>query len=203
MGQEYFVVKNMVRRVQTRLQRAASPRRLRFKQFIGGKRLLRNQKMLLTRAQFKTSSKEILAGIKCGALEVTDPAGWVFFVGTNGVIYQRKGTEVNLYVEEQLECSVEANANNNILPSTPEIVPPAVKHENKIASVPIPAKEAKPNNLTELPGIGSGRARKLQASGITTFKQIADLSPTKLAKLLGGPTTEEQAAEICKAAAKK
>lgn len=187
MGQEYFVVKNMVRRVQTRLQRAASPGRIRFKQFIGGKRLLRNQKMLLTRAQFKTSSKEILAGIKCGALEVTDPAGWVFFVGTNGVIYQRKGTEVNLYVEEQLECSVEANANNDILPSTPEVVPPAVK----------------PNNLTELPGIGSGRARKLQASGITTFKQIADLSPTKLAKLLGGPTTEEQAAEICKAAAKK
>jgi predicted flap endonuclease-1-like 5' DNA nuclease len=190
--QKFYVIKNMVRRVQTRTQRAACPGRTRFKQFIGGRRLLRNQKMKLTDDQFKAAHKEIMDGIKCGALELTDPAGWTFFVGTDGVVYQRKGDKVERLIE--IKSNTES-INKDYFPKVESAITEKVTHKN-ISST----KEIKSDSLTELPGIGAGRARKLEAANIKTFKQVAEMTPAQLAKVLGAPTTEEQAVEIHKAA---
>ena len=66
-----------------------------------------------------------------------------------------------------------------------------------------PPEPPKSDNLTELPSVGAGRARKLVAAGITTFKQVAEMSPGDVAKILGSPVTEDQAAAICDAASEK
>ena len=55
-----------------------------------------------------------------------------------------------------------------------------------------------PDELTELPNIGGGRARKLTAAGITSFAQIASMDAGALAETLG--VDEGLAAEVIEAA---
>ena len=43
----------------------------------------------------------------------------------------------------------------------------------------------KKDNLTYITGIGPGRLKQLNASGIFTFKQLGDLTPGALRELLG------------------
>ena len=67
--------------------------------------------------------------------------------------------------------------------------------------VEVPPEElaaAEPDDLTELPGIGGGRAKKLAEAGVTTFAGVVELGAQGLMDLLG--LNEEAAAEIIAAA---
>lgn len=70
-----FLIENVVRREGTRLHRARSTTRHRFKQFIGGQRVLRNQKLPLTPDQFKLHEKQIVQMLLDGAIAVHTPDG--------------------------------------------------------------------------------------------------------------------------------
>lgn len=184
-----FTVKNVVRRVQTRLRRASAPGRLRFKQMIGGRRLLRNQKMMLTPEQFERVAEEVMRGLQCGALEMTDPDGWSYFVTPDGRLGRRKGDKVEIKGEK---------------PKPPPKAKPKVEEPEEVEEPEVEeVEEPEPDDLTELPGVGAGRAKKLEAAGVTTFKQISEMPPGDLAKILGSPVTEDQAADICDAASEK
>jgi predicted flap endonuclease-1-like 5' DNA nuclease len=61
-----------------------------------------------------------------------------------------------------------------------------------------PATPAEPDDLTQLPHVGTGRARKLNEAGVKTFAEVVELGADDLDSLLD--VTKTQAAEIVEAA---
>jgi predicted flap endonuclease-1-like 5' DNA nuclease len=199
--QPTYKITNVVRRVQSRLRRAAAPGRGRFKQFVCGKRILRKQTLSVTEDQFKEYEHQLFEQIKAGVIQVVTPEGRLLFADVAGNILARKGMDVRMVAPTKgYKPPKKAEAKKEDDPakvSEPEPIPE-----------PEPAPEPEPDPepmdvLTELPGIGLGRARKLEEAGVKTFRQIAEMAPGKLVKLLGPTMTEDQAAEICDAASEK
>lgn len=189
---ENFEVKNVVRRVQTRLRRAASPGRLRFRQHVAGRRLLRGQTMVLKPKVFELWAEQIYRGVLAGALEVVDPEGVRYFVDGVGNLCKR---EPGKPLEKREPAKPEPPTNEE-LETEPEKTELEKTEEKSDTTADLPAVD----DLTELPGVGPGRAKKLRGAAITTFKQVARMTPADLMKLVGSPLTEDQAAEICDAA---
>lgn len=186
-----FKVTNVVRRVNTRVRRVAAPGKRRFKQYVCGRRLLRKQSIWISEAELKAHEAQLYAMVREGAIEITSPDGAVLGVDVCGNLVTRMGMTVQPLGDSnvpkpKVEKPVEA-------PAPPPPPPPP----------PSPPEAPKADALTELPGVGAGRVRKLEAAGISTFKQLAEKTPAELVKILGTPLTEDQAAEICAAAAKK
>jgi predicted flap endonuclease-1-like 5' DNA nuclease len=202
-----FKITNVVRRVNSRVRRVVAPGRRRFKQFVCGKRLLRKQSILVTPEEMERYKERLYEQVREGAIEITAPDGTVLTSDHLGNLLARKGMEVTVVEEAKVRVYSEK--------------PGAVKEEAEEAEVeetketevetppppPPPADEppapTEPDDLTELPNVGAGRARKLEAAGITTFKQVAEMAPGALAKVLGSPVTEDQAAAISDAASEK
>lgn len=186
-----YKITNVVRRVNTRIRRVAAPGRRRFKQYVCGKRLLRKQIMWITAAEMEQYKTQLLAQVREGAIEITTPEGAVLRAGIDGRIITQ-GPGAALIGKE---------------PAAPPPPPPPTEAPAVTPQVEVPehdqVPEPKADTLTELPGVGIGRARKLEAAGITTFKQIAEMAPGALLKILGPPMTEDQAADICNAASER
>ncbi len=176
-----YLVENTVRRVGTRLHRAKSPTRHRFKLFIAGQRLIRNDKLSLSEAQFKANEKQIHELVLAGKVALHLPDGTKITSTVGGKLIHTNRTGA---VQASPEPSV---------PSTP----PAAAPPPPVPVQPEPQAVLE-DDLTELPNIGSGRAKKLHNAGITTFDQVADMQPDKLAELLG--LTEDAVVEIIEAA---
>lgn len=188
-----FKVTNVVRRVNTRVRRVLAPGKRRFKQYVCGKRLLRKQSMWISEAELKAHEAALHAMVREGAIEITAPDGSVLGVDTWGNLVSRQGKKV-----ERVD-----GANTPSAPA-PAAEPPKAAPPPPSNPAPQPAPKASAADaLIELPGVGAGRARKLEAAGISTFKQLAAKSPAELVKILGTPLTEDQAAEICAAAASR
>ena len=192
-----FKVTNVVRRVNTRVRRVLAPGKRRFKQYVCGKRLLRKQSIWISEAELKANEVQLYAMVREGAIEITSPTGDVLSVDVRGNLVSRHGTADDMVddVHAQKPPPVPEMAEKPAPPSKPEPEP-------EPAAPPPPAPKG-PDMLTELPGVGAGRARKLTSAGISTFKQLAAKSPAELVKILGTPLTEDQATEICAAAASR
>jgi len=67
--------KNIVRSRHTRLHRMVTPGRHRFKQYVGGSRILRGQKVFLTVDQILPLGEDLLYRVECGILAVLIPDG--------------------------------------------------------------------------------------------------------------------------------
>lgn len=209
-----FKITNVVRRVNSRVRRVVAPGRRRFKQFVCGRRLLRKQSILVTPEEMEKHKDRLYEQVREGAIEITAPDGSVLSADTLGRLVARKGMEVHVVEEAKVPVFTKkpapAEGGEEAKAKEPE-PPPAVKEPEPPHAPPPPpdpAKEETPqpptsDDLTELPGVGAGRARKLEAAGITSFKQIAEMAPGELAKVLGSPVTEDQAASICDAASEK
>ena len=75
---EKFFVHNMVRRIETRRARAASPRRHRFKQYLFGdpsRRLVRSRPLAITRDELVKHIEELRRRRREGLIEVKTPDG--------------------------------------------------------------------------------------------------------------------------------
>ena len=72
---QVYHVQNTVRRVGTRLHRAKSATRHRFKLWVNGRRLLRNQKMPLTAKQFEACKEQIEKMVLAGQVALFLPDG--------------------------------------------------------------------------------------------------------------------------------
>lgn len=73
--QPVYYVENTVRRVGTRLHRARSATRHRFKLFLGEQRILRNQKLALTEETYKKFKDKINEMIFAGKVALYMPDG--------------------------------------------------------------------------------------------------------------------------------
>lgn len=199
-----FKITNVVRRVNGRVRRIVAPGRRHFKQFVCGKRLLRKQSIWVTPEEMEKYRAQLMGQVREGAIEIVTPDGMLISVDIQGRLTGRRGQEVQL-----LEDRSSAGSPPNPVSAIPKETPKAEPQPQQPPPPPNdPAKEKTPtppksDDLTELPGVGAGRARKLEAAGITTFKQIAEMSPGALAKILGSPVTEDQAADICDAASQR
>lgn len=201
-----FKITNVVRRVNSRVRRVLAPGKRRFKQYVCGKRLLRKQSMWVTPEEMEAYKERLYEQVREGAIEITAPDGTVLSVDTLGNLVARKGMEVKVVDKVELPKRPEKKeATKDEEPEVEETEEPEAEEPPPPPEEPAPEPPAptEPDDLTELPNVGAGRARKLEAAGVTTFKQVAEMSPSDLAKMLGAPVTEDQAAAISDAASVK
>jgi predicted flap endonuclease-1-like 5' DNA nuclease len=190
-----FLIENVVRREGTRLHRARSITRHRFKIYIAGQRLVRNTKLPLTAEQFAANGEQIVELLKEGAVAVHTP-------DNVRVTTLPDGRYVLTRMKDGAHKVLEADANpfegiKMEAPKAPKKPEPKVEAPKEEAA-PEPTVKTEPDDLTELPNIGGGRARKLTAAGITSFAQIASMGADALAETLG--VDDGMAAEIVEAA---
>lgn len=198
-----YKITNVVRRVNTRVRRVVAPGRRRFKQFVCGKRLLRKQSILVTAEEMEKHKAQLFEQVREGAIQITAPDGSVLCVDTLGNLMSRKGMKLELV--DQVHVA-KAAPESKPMETEKEDAPEETKDETPEEEVEETEKEdalVPSDDLTDLPGVGPGRAKKLDASGISSFKQLAEMSPGDLVKIVGSPLTEDQAATICDAASDK
>jgi hypothetical protein len=184
-----YYVENVVRRQSSRTHRARSATRHRFKQWVAGRRLLRGKKMPLTEAQFEAEKEKIERLVLAGCLALYLPDGMRITSLPDGrLVYTRADGAVK--IGEAPEKPVKDPAD------TAETPDPESGEEGE-AEGDEPTEE--PDDLTELPGIGGGRAKKLAEAGIYSYGAIVAMGSEALSGLLG--VTDEAAEEICEAAA--
>lgn len=199
MGNHY-TVKNIVRSVTTRTLRKQGPTRPRFKQFVAGRRLLRKQSVVLSAEEFKEHHKSIMDRVAMGILEVRDADGHIVF-GLKAEAFSKEVENakpdwpVTRDPEEELrEMSEEQKADaGRQEPVIPE-------EELKKAEQ---SMEARPDELTDLPHIGAGRANKLIGEGITDFNAVVDAGAEILMEILGGTFSKEMAEAVVQKAKEK
>jgi len=188
-----FIITNVVRRVETRLRRAAAPGRLRFKQYVCGKRLLRKQSISVTRAEMEEYKDQLEKLVRAGAIKILTPEGVTIGVDHIGNMTQRKGQEVRA---EAPKDGAPKKVETPEPPKDEEVEADAPAEDVPPANVPI-----EPDDLTEISNVGGGRAKKLVANGIDTFAKLSEMNPGKLAGLLN--VTEDMANEIIESAFEK
>lgn len=195
---EVYYVENVVRKVGTRLHRAKSPTRHRFKLFIAGQRLIRGQKIPLTPAQFQKEEKKIHEMVLAGQLALYLPDGMrITSTHTGDMIYTRADGAVKVVKQSDQNKAptkrpIEEVSTKEELP--PQNVPVEAPKEMFKDKTVADAKATPPQDLTVLPNIGAGRARKLEAKGVSNYYQVVELGVSGLMELLG--VTEEVAEEI-------
>jgi len=182
-----YYVENTVRRVGTRLHRARSATRHRFKIFLGEQRILRNKRLPLTEENYKKFEAKIQELMLAGKVALHLPDGTRVSALPDGRIVHRRIDGAAKVVETEA-APVEPKP-------LPKMVENALEPEEPI---PTPKKPKEPDDLTVLPGIGASRVRKLNAAGIHTFADVANASPAKLVEIL--LVAEEVAEEAVQAA---
>jgi predicted flap endonuclease-1-like 5' DNA nuclease len=192
-----YKITNVVRRVNTRTRRAAAPGRRRFKQYVCGRRLLRKQTMTVSGREMELYRDQLMEQVKAGAITITAPDGTVISADVHGNIVSRKGLEVSVATPPKKEAPKKEEETEQ---KEEERVKKEEEPLKKVDTVEEESEDVVADDLTQLPGVGPGRAKKLTASGVVTFKQIAEMSPGDLVKIVGSPLTEDQAADICDAA---
>lgn len=187
---EVYYVENTVRKVGARFHRALSATRHRFKLFIAGQRLIRGQKVALTPAQFQQEEEKIHKMVMAGQVALHLPDGMrITSTHTGDVIYTRPDGAVKLVKKD--EAPPKAAAKKPPVETPTKLERPM----EPMLSAPAEAPTARePEDLTVLPGIGAGRARKLEASGVSNYYQVVEQGSASLVELLG--VTDEVAAEI-------
>jgi len=181
-----YKITNVVRRVRSRIRRAAAPGRARFKQYVCGRRLLRKQSIFVTEEEMSRYGKQIQEQVKAGVIEIETPDGEKICSDIHGNVMMRRGGKVE--IAEKAESDLREDSVEE------EVAEEEVAEEEVEEEI----DEEVEDDLTELPGIGPGRARKLEAEGITSFAQLVEMGSGALAELLGVP--EDTAADLCKAA---
>ena len=193
MIQPVYYVENTVRRVGTRLHRARSATRHRFKIFLGEQRILRNKKLALTEENYKKFEDKINEMIFAGKVALYMPDGTRVSALPDGRIVHRRADGAIKVLESVGPTSEKAPEP----PPTPlpKSVEKALEPEEPI---PTPKKPKELDDLTVLPGIGASRVRKLNAVGIDSFASISSTPPANLVEVLG--VSDEVAVDIVETA---
>lgn len=219
----YYVL-NTVRRQGTRLHRARSTTRHRFKLFIGARRLLRNKKMSLTKAEFEKHQEQIWQMVLDGQVALFLPSGIrVTSLPDGRLVYTKPNGAVKIDEEPQPR-QAPPPPSDEVDPAQPDDPPTddgddggdddqepdgdddqepeGDEDDTDLGEGEVGDTEvdpAQPDDMTALSGIGPGRARKLAEAGIESYAQLVERGPTEVSSLLG--VTEDQGAQFCSAAA--
>lgn len=192
-----YLIENVVRKQGTRLHRARATTRHRFKQYVAGQRLIRGKKLPLSEEAFRGAEGQIIELLQAGIVAVHTPDNIRITTLPDGRYVLTKMPNMGNKILEPGElpsCFKGGTAKAEV----PKKAAPPPKVEAAKEERPDATGKTEPDDLTELPNIGGGRARKLTAAGITTFGQIASMSTGALAETLG--VDEGLASEIVEAA---
>jgi len=199
VAQPTYYVENTVRRVGTRLHRARSATRHRFKIFLGERRILRNKKLPLTEAQFMLHEKRILELMLAGKVALHTPDGTRIHANPDGSrVYRRADGALKVVVESEAAHEETVPEERAPVEEAPSEEAPVEEEEEEEEEVEEEVEED--DDLTNLPSIGASRANKLRAAGLGNFAAISKAEPALIVKILG--ITEEVATTVV-AAAKK
>jgi hypothetical protein len=189
-NKSYFI-ENTVGRPGTRLHRAKSPMRQRATIFIAGQRLLTGKKIAMTEEQFEGMKAQLYQMVLEGRVSIHQPDGTrITSLHTGQFILTRKDGATK-QVDSLKGVSIPKPPNVEIPP--PPTAPPVP--EPVVDWVEPPSVDEKlQQDLTELPNIGSGRAKKMVARGVSNYHQVIKLGVAGLVDMLG--LTEEVAQEI-------
>lgn len=185
-----YHVQNIVRRQGSRLLRAKSATRHRFKLFVAGRRLLRKKKMALTEEVYNANKAKIEELVKAGVIALILPDGIQVTALADGRFVHMKPSGAKKIVGDiPAPVPVEYPGGEK---AEEAAKPELKKEEPKAEEKPVPKakaaeapKKAKPaDDLTKLSHIGPSRVAKLKASKIFTFEGAHKFGAEKLAKLL-------------------
>lgn len=190
VDQPTYYVENTVRRVGTRLHRARSATRHRFKIFLGGQRILRNKKLSLTEEQFLLQEKRILELVLAGKVALHIPDGTRIHANPDGSFVHRRADGAIKIVTEPVSAREQLEEEKAPVEEAPT---EAIEEIEEV-------EEEVEDDLTNLPSIGASRANKLRAAGLGNFAAISKADPALIVRTLG--ITEEVATTVV-AAAKK
>jgi hypothetical protein len=191
---QVFYVVNTVRRVGTRMHRAMSGRRHRWQLWIAGQRLLRNKKLPLSEEKFRAEETKIHEMLMAGQIAVITPDNVKVTTTPAGqYILTKMGTGATKMLAAGEKPSCFGGAATEVKKEAPKKAP--VKEPEPTEPEP---EEAEEQDLTALPNVGAGRARKLEASGVTSYAQVVEKGVAGMMELLN--VTEEVAEEIVSAA---
>lgn len=200
--QKVFYVVNTVRRVGTRMHRALSARRHRWQLWIAGQRLLRNKKLPLSEEKFRAEESKIHEMLMAGQIAVITPDNIkVTTTPTGQYVLTKLETGATKLLDKGEKPSCFGRLDSMVkgpekTPTPPKTAAPEPEPEEAVE--PEPEVESKPDDLTELPNIGGGRARKLESAGVNSYAQVVAQGVQGLMELLN--VTEEVAEEIIAAA---
>lgn len=189
-----YYVENTVRRVGTRLHRARSATRHRFKIFLGEQRILRNKKLPLTEENYKKFEDRIQELMLAGKVALHMPDGTRINALPDGRMVHRRADGAIKVMDEMAKPEPKSEPTPEPLPKMDETI---LEPEEPI---PTPKKQESEgvDDLTVLPGIGASRVRKLNAVGIFTFEDVVKAGTSELVEVLG--VAEEVALEAVNAA---
>lgn len=198
MAESYTIV-NTVRAIGTRTHRALSKTRHRFKQFIAGQRLIRNGKLVISAEKFEAERDKIHKLVLAGIVSVITPENVRVTSTPDGRYILTKmatGATKVLEVGETPSCF---SGTTVVSKPKPEVVSRVEVKPEPQAQAPEELEETEdPDDLTALPSVGSGRARKLVAAGLTDFQKVSDAGSKKVMEILG--VVQDMADEIVAAA---
>lgn len=200
-----FRVVNTVRRVGTRMHRAKSARRQRWQLWIAGQRLLRNKELRLTEEAFRNEESNILTMLKSGEIALVSPDNVKVTTTPDGQFVLTKSTgATKMLAKGEIPSCFSPTLGKVAKPVAGP--PPAPEPAPAPAPAPAPEPQApkehgKPQDLTELPHVGAGRARKMEASGVDSFAKVVERGAKGLINILG--VTPDLAEDIVDAAKKR
>jgi predicted flap endonuclease-1-like 5' DNA nuclease len=200
-----FQVVNTVRRVGTRLHRALSPRRQRWQLWVAGQRLLRNKRLPLTEEQFLKERDHLHKLVLSGKAAVITPDNVKVTTTPDGrYVLTKMGTGATKLLEqgEVPACFGEKKVAKPQPKPAPAPETPAEEwpKEELPKAEPEEASDPKSQDLTALPGIGGGRAKKLEGVGVTAYSHVVECGVAGMMEILG--ITKDVAEEIVAAATK-
>ena len=192
-AKKVYYVENTVRKVGTRMHRVKSPTRHRFKLFINGQRLLRSKKMPLNEDQFRLNEKKLVEMCLAGAVAIYTPEGIKVTTTHTGLfILTKPSGAVKVLEQGELPTCFGGEGVALVQKAPAKPAPKPVEEPEVVTSA------SEPDDLTALPGIGAGRARKLEGLGINSFAAVVELGVDGLVETLN--VTEEVAEEVIDAA---
>lgn len=165
-----FKIRNVVRRRETRGLRMVATGRHTFKQFVAGKRLLRNQHILISEAELKREADSIFSRVSSGVLQVIAPDGTLI--------------TKNPWSSENPTFAI---------PQAP-VVEPVMESVYESEEPPVVGEQEA--DFTLLPFIGGGRAKKLRSRGLLTYNDVIHLGTDGLTELFGSSFTGEMATNV-------
>jgi predicted flap endonuclease-1-like 5' DNA nuclease len=134
--------------------------------------------------------KQLTEQLKAGVITIKCPDGAVISTNPKGDFIKRIGIQVITLARIPFAPS-----------QPPKIDEPVVaKVSESVVQTQESELETKGDDLTALPKVGAGRMKKLNANGIVSFGQLADMKAVELVRVLGAPLTEDTAQDIINAA---
>lgn len=164
MAEDIYTITNVAMSAGTKIRRFNEPGRVRQKQFLAGRRILHNETMYLSAAEFEADAASILERVRIGAFQVTTPTGQLIFVDTHGNLKIRTGMTEEDYKPAQKPANTPPvkEVKKEIAQEVKQVAPPPPPVEVK--PVPPPVEEPDFSAAYQAPPVERREEKKVEES---------------------------------------